>query len=151
MTPLPDWPKVHLNFPAYLPQDFLPSEMERVSYYRRLSTCQKESELNNVFEELKDRSGSLPQEVENLKILFSLRLTSRALGLSTVEELGDGRIRFEFADASKPKGSLVSWLLKEHRDKVRFEPTKQAFHLENLGSNTPQEVSQILRDLLRTV
>ncbi|MBI4669636.1 MAG: DEAD/DEAH box helicase [Elusimicrobia bacterium] len=139
------WPKIHLNFPAYLPDELLPSEMERVSYYRRLSRCRSEKEIGQIFTEIQDRAGSLPQEAQNLKIFFNIRLAAQKAGFSVIEQLAGGLVRFEFGEAKTPKGAIAAWLLKEFPGKVRFEHDRQAFRLEMADSAVPEALIGVLR------
>ncbi|MBI4064135.1 MAG: DEAD/DEAH box helicase [Elusimicrobia bacterium] len=142
------WPKIHLNFPAYFPESYLPSEMERVSYYRRLSRCQSQEEIDGIFTEIKDRAGNLPPEVINLHTLFKIRLLSRRLGLALVEETGQGRLRFEFQDKVKPQEKLIVKLLGNYQDRLQFEHRKQAFQLKLDGLSAHEAALGILTDLL---
>jgi len=83
---------IELPSDALLPSDFVPSDVERFEWYKRLYRCTSPAELSAIEEELRDRYGPLPAEAEQL--LFGVRL--RLLG----SKLGAERIRIE--------GSLMS-------------------------------------------
>ncbi len=137
-----DWPKVVLDIAAFLPEDYLPSEMERVSYYRRFSQCRGEGEIEKIFKELKDRCGFVPPEARELRALLRLRLAGRRLGLGAIEGLGEGRVRFEFSPQSESKAKLASWLLAEFPSRLRFETEREGFVIEGLAA--PAQVLDFL-------
>ncbi|MBI4370620.1 MAG: DEAD/DEAH box helicase [Elusimicrobia bacterium] len=139
------WPVVHLNFPAYFPGSLLSSEMERVSYYRRLSRCATAADIAQIFDELRDRCGDLPQEALNLKTLFELRLASRNAGVAALDELDDSWLRFELAPGRQPGGANIVWLLKEFGPRIRFEHAKEAFRVQ--FSTDPPAANQALNVL----
>ncbi|MBI2070194.1 MAG: DEAD/DEAH box helicase [Elusimicrobia bacterium] len=141
------WPKIHLDFSSYLPEDYVSSEMERVSYYRRLSGARTEAQINLVFEELHDRAGAPPAEAKNLRTFFLVRLLGRQLGLAVLEQIDGDRLRFEFQDTAKPKGRMVAWLLGQYQERVRFESEKHAFKLALSQAPTPETVEDLTRQL----
>jgi transcription-repair coupling factor (superfamily II helicase) len=72
---------------ALLPQSYIPSDVERFEWYKRLYRCSSREELQAIREELSDRYGPLPPEAAEL--LFGVHL--RMLG----SKLGAERIRVE--------------------------------------------------------
>ena len=59
--------KVELPVDAHLPHDYIPGERLRLEAYRRLASTQStRPACSRVREELRDRYGELPAEVENL-------------------------------------------------------------------------------------
>ena len=70
---------IDADIEALIPDFYIESDTERLDLYRRLYKATTEEELRSMREELKDRFGEYPEEVENLFQLVELRmLTSRA-------------------------------------------------------------------------
>jgi len=144
-SPTQEWPKVMLSLSAYFPRDFMPSETERITYYRRLSQSINAQEIGAVFKELADRCGTLPLVVQNLNLLFTIRDLGRRLGLSQIEELKTGLVRFEFSSVSQTQDNLIAWLMKHCKDKVQFERDRLAFRMRDLIS--PEKIIDFLRKI----
>lgn len=63
--------KMELVLDAYISEEYIPSQEERIVFYNKISKISSYSEFSGVMQELKDSNGDLPKEVENLcKIAF---------------------------------------------------------------------------------
>ena len=61
-------------FPAAIPPGFIENERLRISAYRRLADIRSVEMLEDFADELRDRYGKLPVEVENLLMLNKIRI-----------------------------------------------------------------------------
>lgn len=89
--------RIELPIDAHLPTDWIPSESVRLEAYQRLASAHDEAALLAVREELTDRFGALPAEVELLVAVARFRILAAAAGLSEVVAQGN-RIRFAPVD-----------------------------------------------------
>ena len=107
-TPLPET-DVTLDIPmsAHIPAGFIPNEVQRLSAYRRIADAEGEDTQLLLREELEDRYGELPEEVENLFLLAKIKqLAKRAyIGLVTVRD-GEAKLSF-LPDAPLDGGKLL--------------------------------------------
>ncbi|MFN8619411.1 MAG: transcription-repair coupling factor [Chloroflexota bacterium] len=86
---------IDLPVDAYLPDDYVPEEPQKLELYRRLGRVISERELELMRAELKDRYGALPAPVERLLDVARLRYTAEAAGLVSVSrEEGQLVLRF---------------------------------------------------------
>jgi transcription-repair coupling factor (superfamily II helicase) len=111
---------IDLRLPAYIPEDYLPGEIERLKVYKRaLKAAPGEAKL--ILEELERLSGPPPQPVKNLFELIALRaLARRAKVESVVESEKALEIRFR-ADAPPAPDALAHWL-KTFGARLAFVP-----------------------------
>jgi transcription-repair coupling factor (superfamily II helicase) len=84
-------PEVTLPVTALLPETYLPDVHQRLLFYKKLAQAQGDEELDEVRGELRDLCGELPDEVEALVDLASLRIAMRELRLRGLD-LGPGRL-----------------------------------------------------------
>src|SRR4051812_33956829 len=80
--------KVDLPIDAHLPHDYVPGERLRLEAYKKIAAAHTEDELATVLEELRDRYGEPPQEVNNLMAVASFRARARELRLTDVAMQG---------------------------------------------------------------
>lgn len=88
-------PIIDLRLPAYFPDNYVDSK-RKIGLYKRLGRIKTISTLADFSEELKDRFGSLPDEVENLMITSKIRIMAEKLGISRIKR--DGGILVEWDD-----------------------------------------------------
>src|SRR5690606_5982836 len=69
---------------AFIPEDYVTNNVERLNLYRQISEAQDVPVLGEVRTELSDRFGAIPQEVENLLAAAELKIVAGALRLPRI-------------------------------------------------------------------
>lgn len=111
-------PDISMSLPAFIPDDYIPSDSERLLFYKRLSASTTKKELSSIESELKDRFGKPPGQVANLIELIDLKIFMKKLGVEKAE-IGKKRVSIKFlADtelykAFPPEGKMEIYLEKE--------------------------------------
>jgi transcription-repair coupling factor (superfamily II helicase) len=85
-------PELASDLPAFVPDAYVEDRDEKLDVYRRMAALADQPALDALREELRDRFGQAPPEVENLLALKRLRLAGREGG---VVRLRVGRDRLE--------------------------------------------------------
>jgi len=78
-------PVIELSISAYIPDDYLPAEAERIQMYKRILSA-REPDLVKLTEELVDRCGPLPAPAKTLLQTATLRLQAKKHGITEVHE-----------------------------------------------------------------
>jgi transcription-repair coupling factor (superfamily II helicase) len=76
--------RIDLPVRAFIPVGWVGQESLRLELYRRIATARDHAELDDIRVETGDRFGQLPQEVETLFAIGSLRITCTRLGIAEV-------------------------------------------------------------------
>ncbi|MFF4773868.1 transcription-repair coupling factor [Microtetraspora fusca] len=85
--------KVELPINAHVPHAYVTSERLRLEAYKRIAAIGSEDDIAAVRDELTDRYGRPPQEVDNLLEVARFRIRARKAGLTDVTLQGQ-QIRF---------------------------------------------------------
>jgi transcription-repair coupling factor (superfamily II helicase) len=81
-------PLLDLKIDAYFPDSYIESAYERTALYKRFLNTESKFELDSLRDEITDRFGKHPKEVENLFRLSAIRLKARELGATEVVRKG---------------------------------------------------------------
>jgi len=109
---------IDLEIPAYLPEDYLPGDLERIRFYKRVLGTE-DQDLSALEDELKDLSGPPPAPVKNLFRLFRIRSRAGSAGVRSIVQRG-GRVEIFFqADAAVPVEAITRWM-GIYKDKIEF-------------------------------
>ncbi|MFI6817338.1 transcription-repair coupling factor [Nonomuraea sp. NPDC050328] len=76
--------RVELPINAHIPHDYVTSERLRLEAYKRIAAIASEEDIAAVREELTDRYGKPPVQVENLLAVARFRINARRAGLTDV-------------------------------------------------------------------
>lgn len=122
--------EVELRMPSLLPDDFIPDVNTRLSFYKRIASAKKESELEELKVELIDRFGLLPDPARNLLDIARLRQQAQKLGIRKLEANDKGGM-LEFAEKNHvDPGWLIGLLQKEPQHYRLDGPTRLKFTRE---------------------
>jgi transcription-repair coupling factor (superfamily II helicase) len=111
-----DWtPNISLGLPVMIPEAYVQELPVRLGLYRRIGTLATDQETDALAAELADRFGKLPDEVENLLQVVSLKRACRAVGVEKLEAGPKGLVvAFRGNQFENPAG-LVSWLATQKK------------------------------------
>ena len=89
MAPLQAVTEINLHTPALLPADYVPDVHHRLSFYKKLASCDDEEALFALQEEIADRHGKLPEPARALIETHRLRLAAAPLGVRKIDASGE--------------------------------------------------------------
>ncbi len=93
-------PAIKLAIPAFLPDGYIPSDSERLGWYKRLAMAKDQKELNSLREELMDRYGKIPGEAATLLEVVRLKFSLKQLRIPELEA-DQSRALITFNDQSR--------------------------------------------------
>ncbi len=117
-----DWtPNIVLGLPVLIPETYVPDLPVRLGLYRRIGALTSDPETEAMAAELVDRFGPLPDEVETLLQVVTLKRLCRAAGVEKLEAGPKGMVvQFRGNSFRNPAG-LVAWIGAKNAD-MRLRP-----------------------------
>lgn len=116
-------PILNLRVSAFIPEDYIEDPSQRLSFYKRLASVKEGDALVSLREEMVDRYGLFPPEVENLFRIIEIKLLARTSLVSKVE-CGDDGVFFTLDRQSlagtKNKGDILKALISAYPGRIRF-------------------------------
>jgi transcription-repair coupling factor (superfamily II helicase) len=101
---------VSLDFPAYLPDDYVVSQDAKLDVYRRLTALRSPAEIEQLQAEVRDRFGPLPASAQALFGSALLRVLGAALGVDGVlVRASEARVTFRADALPRLKGLSVAF------------------------------------------
>lgn len=115
-----DWePTVELNVDAYIKDNYIPDNGLKMEVYQRLASATGMDHVSQVEEEIIDRYGELPPEVQNLLTLTRLKVLAKMHHVAKIYQKKD-EVIFDFTPESKLKGEKLLYLAKAFSRKLSF-------------------------------
>ncbi|MDP9190259.1 MAG: transcription-repair coupling factor [Acidobacteriota bacterium] len=85
---------MNLGVDIYIPRDYITEENLRMTFYKKIASASTEERLNDIRNEMRDRFGALPENVENLFHFVRVKWFAKHLGvLSIVREGARGVLK----------------------------------------------------------
>jgi transcription-repair coupling factor (superfamily II helicase) len=114
---------VSLDVPAYLPDDYVPSQEAKLDVYRRLTRITDPAEIDALKAEVRDRFGPLPPAAEAFFASATLRIVGGMLGVEGLLVRGN-EARVNFRDDAVPRMKGLSAAFHE----VQFQAEVRRAH-----------------------
>jgi transcription-repair coupling factor (superfamily II helicase) len=96
--------RVELPVDAHIPHNYVTGERLRLEAYTRIAAIDSSRDIEAVRDELTDRFGAVPPQVENLLAVARLRAVARAAGLTDIAVQGT---TIKFAPVELPESRQV--------------------------------------------
>ena len=141
---------LELEYTGFIPDSYVHNPQTKMEIYKKIAAVQTQDELDGVFIEVSDRFGPLPDEVNSLMSLASIRILCRRLNISSIKEKsGVAAVSFEkVSDISIDK---VLRLIKESSGSVKLDSAKPNGIFLNTGNITLKEKSEFIREKLERI
>ncbi len=121
-------PHVNIDLPltAFVPNSYVPPGRQKIDVYRKLFAAPSVSDLGDVLNELRDRFGPVPPEVEELSRVRLLQIHAAGWGIDNIhlEEAG----RFAVFGYRKPAG-IMELQRRIGRDLRIVDNDRKAYYL----------------------
>jgi len=118
--------EIHLRLAAHLPADYIPTDEERIGYYRRLLEVRTAVDRDRFAEELRDRFGPMPLPVQALLEIGLLRGELARHGVTALSQQ-DTRLSISFGRHSTLNRAALIALASAQPEAVSI--TQSADHL----------------------
>lgn len=108
---------VELQADAYIPEDYIEFEWQRVEMYKKISAIEKDEDYYDVTDEFIDRFGDIPRPVMNLLDVAYIKCLCRRAGIGEVVQKGD---TVEFISDGSADGQRAVELVNEYKGRIRL-------------------------------
>jgi transcription-repair coupling factor (superfamily II helicase) len=77
-------PSINLNVDIYIPKTYVPDENLRMMFYKKIASARDEQRLTELRNEMHDRFGVLPENVEGLLEFIRLKQFAKQIGVISI-------------------------------------------------------------------
>ena len=141
--------QIDLEATCYIPDEYISDSSQKIEIYQDIALCKNEEDIQNVIDEMIDRYGNMPKEIENLLEIARIKILCKKLNISKVQ----GRRNFVvFIFEAKELNIDVNELVKKYKNKIRFSQGVKpqiTIALDNsTGMPMLKEVKKFLEDVI---
>ena len=143
--------QIDLDATCFIPDEYISDSSQKIEIYQDIALCKNEEDIQNVIDEMIDRFGNMPKEIENLLEIARIKILCKKLNISKVQ----GKHNFVvFIFEAKELNIDVNELVKKYKNKIRFSQgikPQIAIALDNsTGMSMLKEVKKFLEDVIST-
>ncbi len=142
-------PEINLKVSAYIPESYLPEPDQRLITYRRLTVADTVMALSDIRDELIDRYGPIPTEVEDLMSIMEIKQDLKKLKVHRLDTT-NGYFILSFSDKANLSTETLLSLIRRNQGRYRFTPENKLYAAlpGDEGVQILEEVKKVLQALL---
>ncbi len=139
--------QIDLNISSYIPDEFIEDSASKIEIYQNIALCRTEEDIQNVIDEIIDRYGNMPREIENLIEIARIKYLAKQGAIIKITGKKEA-IVFNFNPA-KFKMEIVDDLLKKYRNQIRFSPAKDPYITLKLETTSEEKILKQIKEFLK--
>ncbi len=110
--------QIDINISSYIPDEYIENSSQKIEVYQNIALSRTEEDIQNVIDEIIDRFGAMPEEVNNLLEIARIKELAKKAFVTKISGRRESVI-FNF-DASNFNMNIVDKLVKKYRNEIRF-------------------------------
>ena len=109
--------QIDLDATCYIPDTYISDSSQKIEIYQDIALCKNEEDIQNVIDEMIDRFGNMPSEIENLLEIARIKILCKKLKISKVQ----GKRNFVLFMFEPGEINLdINELVKQYKNKIKF-------------------------------
>ena len=134
--------QLDIDVSSYIPDNFIESNSQKIEIYQNIALCRTEEDIQNVIDEIIDRYGHMPEELENLIEIARIKNLCKEANVLKISQRKDKAV-FYF-DKSKFNPEIVDKLIKKYSSNIRFSTGVEPYITLNIGNKIIEEIKAFL-------
>lgn len=134
---------IDLNISSYIPEKYIEDPSQKIEIYQDIANCRNENDIQNIIDEIIDRYGEMPSEVENLIEIARIKNIAREKNIIKIQSIPMG-IVFTFSEFN---GDNIEILLKKYKNNIQFSAAGKPYITLKVKNNEIQETKEFLNTL----
>jgi transcription-repair coupling factor (superfamily II helicase) len=138
-------PSLDLPLRAYIPEEYVADVDTRLSLYQSLVKLDKLEQIEVIAEELNDRFGAIPAEVQNLLYAVKIKILATKASIESIST-EEGQIVLRLFDGMKFDPQKLAPLLK---DGIKVGTTQLRLNPKRFGKDWQKVLEEMVRRIIR--
>ena len=139
--------QIDLAVSSYIPDNFIENSSQKIEIYQNIALCRTEEELQNVIDEVIDRYGRLPKELENLINIARIKQLARKANILKIAQRENGIVFYFVKEKIKPE--MVNTLITKYPMLVKFSNAVEPYVTLRIKEN--ENIIEKAKEFLNTV
>lgn len=139
--------QIDLAVSSYIPDNFIENSSQKIEIYQNIALCRTEEELQNVIDEVIDRYGRLPKELENLIDIARIKQLARKANILKIAQRENGIVFYFVKEKIKPE--MVNTLITKYPMLVKFSNAVEPYVTLRIKEN--EDIIEKAKEFLNTI
>lgn len=139
--------QIDINISSFIPDEYIENSSQKIEIYQNIALARTEDDIQNVIDEIIDRFGAIPEEVNNLLEIARIKELAKKAFVTKIASKKESVV-FNF-DASNFNMDIVDKLIKKYRNEIRFSQGIDPYITYKLPENEDAVIIKKIKDFLK--
>ena len=135
--------QIDIGISSFIPDNYIESSSQKIEIYQDIANCRTEADIMDIIDEITDRYGDMPKEVENLIEIARIKNIARPRHIVKIQEKQMGFV-FTFADDIVIEAETISKLLKQYKNNIHFSAIGKPYITLKIEKNKIEEIKKFI-------
>ena len=142
--------QIDLNVTSYIPEEYISDSKQKIEVYQNIALCKNENDLQDVIDEIIDRFGNMPKEVESLIGIARIKYLAKELNIEKIASKNTSVV-FTFAPIGNYEELAVNVpeLIKKYGTKIKFSNGIKPMITLNIGTTNERQILNDVTEFLK--
>ena len=138
--------QIDLNVTSYIPDEYIEDSNQKIEIYQNIALCKNEEDIQNVIDEIIDRFGNMPEELENLIDIARIKYLAKEL---SIEKISSKKTAVLFTFTVNKLNVDIAELVKKYGNKIKFSSGIKSMITLEIGSNNERQILNDVTEFLK--
>ena len=110
--------QIDLNVTSYIPDSYIKDQNQKIEIYQDIALCKNEEDISNIIDEIIDRFGNMPDEIENLLEISRIKQLAKKKNLIKIQSRKNS-IVFTY-ESNKFDNTSLSDIIEKYGNRIQF-------------------------------
>lgn len=145
--------QIDLNVTSYIPDEYISDSNQKIEVYQNIALCKNEENIQNVIDEVIDRFGNIPGELENLIAIARIKYLSKQKNIIKIasKKTIDKKEAVVFTFEQNKFEIEISELIKKYGTKIKFSSGIKPMITLEIGSTSEKGILNTVTDFIKSM
>ncbi|MCI9063441.1 MAG: transcription-repair coupling factor [Clostridia bacterium] len=139
--------QIDLDVTSYIPDSYISDSNQKIEIYQDIAICKTEEDIQDIIDELIDRFGDMPKELESLLEIARIKQLAKMKFITKIASKRDAVV-FTY-DNNKFDAECVNELIKKYGNRIRFSPGIKPMITLKLQGNSENDILEEVKEFLK--
>ena len=143
--------QIDINLSSYIPDTYIEDQAQKIEIYQDIALCRNDEDIEDVIDEIIDRYGSMPKEVENLIEIARIKILAREASVIKVTQKEKSIMVNLDKDDIKIDEEKIKVLLEKYGTKLRFSAGVEPYITLKINEKDEEKIISQIKELLQFI
>lgn len=141
--------QIDINVSSYIPDSYIDNSSQKIEVYQNIAICKSEEDIQNIIDELIDRYGVMPKELESLLEVARIKELARKADVTKITQRMQN-VLFYF-ERNKYNPEIIDKLIKKYEFRIKFGAGIEPYASLKMDTTSDEKLIEGIKEFLRFI